>query len=88
MTTATARLEFRVSPQQKSEIERAAELSGESVSMFARTAAEEKADRLLREYEATTVFPPSFSTNSLLRLTLRRRRIPDFTMRQGDCAQL
>ena len=60
MTTATARLEFRVSPQQKSKIERAAELSGESVSMFARTAAEEKADRLLREYEATTVFPAEF----------------------------
>lgn len=60
MTTATARLEFRVSPQEKSKIERAAELSGEPVSMFARTAAEEKADRILREYEASTTVPAEF----------------------------
>lgn len=60
MTTATARLEFRVSPQEKSKIERAAELSGEPVSTFARTAAEEKADRILREYEASTTVPAEF----------------------------
>ena len=60
MPTATARLEFRVSPQEKSRIERAAELSGEPVSTFARTAAEEKAGRILREYEATTTVPAEF----------------------------
>jgi len=60
MSTATARLEFRVSPQEKTRIERAAELSGEQVSSFARTAAEEKADRILREYEATTTVPAEF----------------------------
>ena len=60
MSTATARLEFRVSPQEKTRIERAAELSGEQVSSFARTAAEEKADRVLREYEATTTVPAEF----------------------------
>jgi len=60
MATATARLEFRVSPQEKSRIERAAELSGEQVSSFARAAAEEKADRVLREHEATTTVPAEF----------------------------
>lgn len=60
MSTATARLEFRVSPQDKARIERAAELSGEPVTSFARTAAEEKADRILREHDATTTVPPEF----------------------------
>lgn len=60
MSTATARLEFRVSPQEKSRIERAAELAGEQVSSFARTAAEERADRILREYDATTTVPAEF----------------------------
>ncbi len=60
MSTATARLEFRVSPQGKRRIERAAELAGEQVSSFARAAAEEKADRVLREYEAATTVPAEF----------------------------
>lgn len=58
--TATARLEFRVSPEDKARIERAAELSGEPVTSFARSAAEEKADRILREHEATTTVPAEF----------------------------
>ena len=41
-------------------IERAAELVHEPVSEFARTAAEEKADRIIREYEATTTVPEEF----------------------------
>lgn len=60
MTAASARLEFRVRPDNKSRIERAAELVHEPVSEFARGAAEEKADRIIREYEATTTVPAAF----------------------------
>ena len=57
---ASARLEFRVAPDRKALIERAAELTGEPVTSFARTAAEERADRVLSEHEATTTVPPEF----------------------------
>lgn len=60
MAGATARLEFRVRPDRKSLIERAAGLVHEPVSEFARTAAEEKADRIIREHEATTTVPAEF----------------------------
>lgn len=60
MAAATARLEFRVRPDLKSRIERAAELVHEPVGEFARTAAEEKAERIIREYEATTTVPAGF----------------------------
>ena len=60
MPAASARLEFRVRPERKSRIERAAGLVHEPVSEFARTAAEEKAERIIREYEATTVVPAEF----------------------------
>lgn len=60
MVAASARLEFRVRPERKSLIERAAELVHEPVSEFARTAAEEKADRIIREHEATTTVPAGF----------------------------
>jgi uncharacterized protein (DUF1778 family) len=60
MTPASARLEFRVRPDRKSRIERAAELVHEPVSEFARTAAEEKADRILREHEATTTVSAAY----------------------------
>ncbi|MBA3309285.1 MAG: DUF1778 domain-containing protein [Nocardioidaceae bacterium] len=60
MALVSARLEFRVRPDRKSLIERAAELVHEPVSEFARTAAEEKADRIIREYEATTTVPAEF----------------------------
>lgn len=56
----SARLELRVRPDRKSRIERAAELVHESVSEFARTAAEEKAERVIREHEATTTVPAAF----------------------------
>lgn len=59
-STASARLEFRVRPDRKSAIERAAALVHKPVSEFARTAAEEKAERVLREHEATTTVPPEF----------------------------
>lgn len=57
---ASARLEFRVRPERKALIERAAELLDEPVSEFARTAAEEKADRVIREHEATSTVPATF----------------------------
>ncbi len=57
MAVAAARLEFRVRPDRKAVIERAAELVHEPVSEFARTAAEEKADRIIRDHEATTTVP-------------------------------
>lgn len=60
MAAATSRLEFRVRPDRKSLIERAAELMGEPVSEFARTAAEAKAEQVLREHEATTTVPAEF----------------------------
>lgn len=60
MASASARLEFRVRPERKSRIERAAELMHEPVSEFARTAAEEKAERVIREHEATTTVPAEF----------------------------
>lgn len=65
MAAASARLEFRVRPDRKSRIERAAELVREPVSEFARTAAEEKADRIIREYEATTTVPAEFFNDLL-----------------------
>ena len=60
MAAASARLEFRLRPDRKTLIERAAELVHEPVSEFARTAAEEKADRIIREHEATTMVPVGF----------------------------
>ncbi|HEX3826449.1 MAG TPA: DUF1778 domain-containing protein [Sporichthyaceae bacterium] len=59
-TSASARLEFRVRPASKSRIEAAAALVNEPVSEFARGAAEEKAERILREHEATTTVPAEF----------------------------
>lgn len=56
----SARLEFRVRPDRKALIERAAELVHEPVSEFARAAAEEKAKRIIREHAATTTVPSEF----------------------------
>ena len=58
--TATARLEFRLTPQDRGRIERAAGLTGEPITAFARTAANERADHVLREHESVTVVPESF----------------------------
>lgn len=60
MAAATARLEFRVRPDRKSRIERAAEFVHEQVGEFTRTAGEEKAERIIREFEATTTVPAEF----------------------------
>src|SRR5262245_60028825 len=57
---ASARFEFRLRPEAKSRIERAAELVHESTSDFARTAAEERADRVLQEHMLATIVPAEF----------------------------
>ncbi len=57
---ATARLEFRVTPEDRAVIERAAQLAGEPVTAFARTAAEERAQRIVREHDAATTVPAEF----------------------------
>jgi len=67
-STASARLEFRLRPDRKSAIERAAALLDEPVSEFARAAAEEKAERVLREHEATTTVPAEFFDELLVAL--------------------
>jgi len=58
--TQTARFEFRVRPEDKARIEAAAALAHESSSDFARTAAIERADTILRRSEATVVSPDFF----------------------------
>ena len=57
---ATARFEFRLRPDAKRRIERAAELVHETTSDFARTAAEERAERVLKEHVLRTVAPSEF----------------------------
>lgn len=76
---ATARLEFRVSPDHKARIERAAELAGEPVTAFARAAAEERAERVLREHEATTTVPPEFFDELIAALDAPGRANPALT---------
>lgn len=57
---ASSRLEFRVSPEDRARIERAAEFLGESESAFVRTAAEARADQVLRAHDAVTTVPAEF----------------------------
>ncbi|RZU52144.1 uncharacterized protein (DUF1778 family) [Krasilnikovia cinnamomea] len=59
-TAASARFEFRLRPEAKSRIEQAAGLVHESTSDFARTAAEERANRVLQEHLVATVVPAEF----------------------------
>ncbi len=56
----SARFEFRLRADAKRRIELAAELLHESASDFARTAAEDRAERVLREHMLTTVVPAEF----------------------------
>ncbi len=62
MTTAAAaaRFEFRLRPDAKQRIERAAQLVHESASDFARSAVEERAEQILREHDLLTTVPGSF----------------------------
>jgi uncharacterized protein (DUF1778 family) len=54
---ASARLEVRVRPDSKARLERAAELSQVPLSDFVRSAAEQRADEVLAEHDATTLVP-------------------------------
>lgn len=58
--TASTRFEFRIRPDGKRRIEHAASLVHESASDFARTAAERRAEEVLREHDAVTVVPADF----------------------------
>lgn len=60
--TRTARFEFRVDPDSKTEIEKAAAVAGESASDFARRAAVERAQAILRQQFVTVVPPDYFDT--------------------------
>ncbi len=57
---ATARLEVRVRPDSKARLEQAAELVQVPLSDFVRTAAEDRAEAVLREHQATTKVPAEF----------------------------
>ncbi|MDR6939687.1 DUF1778 domain-containing protein [Arcanobacterium hippocoleae] len=57
---ATSRLEYRLTPESRERIEFAAEIKGVPLTVFARNAAEEKADDVLREYEQVTYVPNEF----------------------------
>ncbi len=57
---ATARLEVRLQPDSKARLERAAELAHVPVSDFVRSAAEERAEQVLREHDAQTTVPAGF----------------------------
>jgi uncharacterized protein (DUF1778 family) len=64
----SARFEFRLRPDAKSRIERAAELLHESVSDFARTAAEQRAEEVLRQHGLVTVVPTEYFDHLLAAL--------------------
>jgi uncharacterized protein (DUF1778 family) len=57
---ATARLEIRVRPESKAKIALAAGLVNLPVSDFVRSAAEDRAEQILREHESQTRVPAAF----------------------------
>lgn len=65
---ATARLEFRLPDDSKARMERAAEISRVPLSDFVRTAAEERADEILREHDAALTVPAAFFDELLAEL--------------------
>lgn len=65
---ATARLEVRVAPERKALLERAADLSHVKVSDFVRSAAEERAEQVIREHDRTTRVPAEFFDDLLAAL--------------------
>lgn len=58
--TASARLEVRVRRDSKARLERAADLMQVPLSDFVRSAAEDRADEVLREHETQTRVPAEF----------------------------
>jgi uncharacterized protein (DUF1778 family) len=65
---ATARLEVRVRPEAKAKIARAADLVNLPVSDFVRSAAEDRAEEVLREHESQTRVPAAFYDDLLAAL--------------------
>ncbi len=65
---ATARLEFRVTREGKARLKLAADLAHVPLSDFVRTAAEEKADEVLRQHETLTRVPARFFDDLLAAL--------------------
>ena len=74
---ATARFEFRVRPEDKARIEAAAAIAHESASDFARAAALERAEVVLRRQEVTLVPADFFDAlmSSLDQPPVRNRRL-------------
>jgi uncharacterized protein (DUF1778 family) len=68
MAQATARFEFRVSPEAKARIEDAATMVHQAASDFARTAAIERAEEVLRRHARVTVLSSAFFDELLLAL--------------------
>ena len=68
MMAQSARLEFRVRPETKEQIEDAAKLAGLPVSDFVRAAAEERADQVLRDLGLMTLVPADFFDSLLAAL--------------------
>ena len=60
MPTASNRLELRIQSQLKQRIEQAASLTGQSASDFVRSAAQQRADQVLRQHNPATVVPADF----------------------------
>lgn len=58
--SANARLEFRLPEESKAQMERAAEIARVPLSDFVRSAAEDRAERVLREHDATVTVPGAF----------------------------
>ena len=65
---ATARLEVRVRPDSKARLERAAALVQVPVSDFVRSAAEDRAEEVLREHDTQTSVPDGFFADLLTAL--------------------
>jgi len=65
---ASARLEVRVRPESKAKIALAADLVNLSVSDFVRSAAEDRAEEILREHESQTRVPAAFFDSLLAAL--------------------
>lgn len=76
MSAASERLEFRVQAEKKARITRAATILHLPVGEFARSAAEEKADQIIREHEATTVVPAEFFDDMLAALDMPAQPAP------------
>ena len=88
----TARFEFRVDPDSKTDIEKAAAVSGESASDFARRAAIERAQAVL-EQQRVTVVPSSYFDELMAeldapverneRVAAAARRLDEVVVRKG-----